>query len=681
MHRRCHLKSHFHAWVSGILRLKFKKEAEKLVVSHLFKKYCRTGFLVWQDITVMASHVRKNQALAFDKIRHVKITSAFAKWWEVVRSIKFINEVVKSFILEQKRKTFEEWSEIVKQQEKWSQSHRCIVGMRQQRCIQKSFRVWQERSLKKRKEREVVYKASVFRRQYTFQGVFQRLKGWMHDRQMKEGFSLLACGKLQNVCMKWAFNAWLRHAGICSKRRAALSKLQQGWDQHLLARTFGEFQELVTQNQHLRRAVVSALKKNHESTMMEKVEAWHWHHCVHFLLQAWIKYAKWKTFWRCMEKEAILTMVQSLQKRVLWAWQRLVREIAIRREEHQQQRFLQREAMVLATRTERKQKLELSSGVFKVWRERFQKAVNISCFINKRKHHMKGSVWSAWLHLAGRSHQAKGLRYQWLQSTLRSTFKTWHEACRKHSEESRNQEAEAASFAAWRCKHIGWLQWTAYVGCCKERVKALDDCLALIQTLQFHEYVKDMIHGWKDYTLERAKRREHSWEAEASYKRHKLADYFTAWHHYTAASKDSASSLRGTIQVYKQRGINHLRATVGSRYRFRQGFGHISHYGNGDIKFHNISTPSVVIEEVNSPVNEFEGSPLPCPSHFTPQVLLESDETYSGKNNGNLDLGPPACFLNEQLWSPARSTEYLSLVVEDDVEDWPFNDGDVAFVR
>lgn len=51
-----------------------------------------------------------------------------------------------------------------------------------------------------------------------------------------------------------------------------------------------------------------------------------------------------------MEQEAKFTLLQSLQKRILWAWQSLVSEISIRREQHQQERFLQREALGLANR-------------------------------------------------------------------------------------------------------------------------------------------------------------------------------------------------------------------------------------------------------------------------------------------------------------------------------------------
>ena len=167
----------------------------------------------------------------------------------------------------------------------------------------------------------------------------------------------------------------------------------------------------------------------------------------------------------------------------------------------------------------------------------------------------------------------------------------------------------------------------------------------------------------------RSRRREQLWAAEAAYKRHKLTDYLAAWHHYTEASKDSASSLRGTIQVYQQRGNNHMRAMSSSRYRFSQGVNHNA-YENDDIDFHvEAANPRVVIEEVNS-----TGEDISQPSRWTRQVLLEnedllpqpSDNYYSTNTtrtttittNGILHCSPHL-LESGPLWNPSRSIQYV----------------------
>lgn len=181
----------------------------------------------------------------------------------------------------------------------------------------------------------------------------------------------------------------------------------------------------------------------------------------------------------------------------------------------------------------------------------------------------------------------------------------------------------------------------------------------------------------------RAKRRELSWAAEASYRRHKLADFLTAWHDYTLASKESASSLKGTIQVYKSSN-SHLHSIAGSRYRFQQGLGHISSYGNDDMSFHNVITPTVVIEEVNSPVEESQGLLIPHPSHWnTSRVLLENDGPHLPPKmpSSNGGLQPLSHLLqNGPSWNPARSIKYLGHEVEDDVDDWSLKDVDMKLI-
>ncbi|MCO5609838.1 hypothetical protein L7F22_064070 [Adiantum nelumboides] len=693
---------------------------------------------------------------------YLQMTWTFSRWKAVVRSLNFKREVEHTADLRKKHKFFCKWAEVVKMQGRWTECQVSVICLRQTRWVKLIFRIWLQRSCDQRKEREGNVKALMFARHCMLSRVFKRFMGWMHGRQMKEGFTLLACGKLQHVYLKRAFDAWLRQVEIHVRKQTAHDQLQRVWDHHLLAKSFNGMQGVVTENWHLKGCVVQAFRYNVMVTKLDKVvflqkqrfchsllqhwrkrtlscnvsrhneqrlkvkilqralhewnifaqnklhldvmarqlstlhsnflrkQCWvHWQfrtekaqYQQQFLLfktfRAWVKYTKMKAFKRCMERDATTIILQSLQKRVLWGWQSLVREIAIRREEHQQQRFLQREAMVLANRTERRQKIESLSAIFKAWQARFQQAVHISMFIERQKVQLKKSVWLSWISWLNLENSARRVRHQWITVVLKSKLNVWRKVCAIQVSKSREREVDAAKFASWKLKRLVWPQWKSYVGSCKERVKALQDCLAIIQTRQDCDWVRGIIRAWRDYTLERGKRREHSWAAEASYKRHKLADYLTAWHDYTAAAKESASSLKGTIQVYQS--SSHFGAMADSMYSFRQGFGHISRYMTEGTSFRDIGAPTVVIEEVGSSVEENEGTVLSHPAQWAmPQALLETEGSSLARFiSSNGGIHSPSQFLqNGTLWNPGRSIKYLGLEIEDDTDNWSLKDVEI----
>ncbi|KAI5061045.1 hypothetical protein GOP47_0023550 [Adiantum capillus-veneris] len=763
MHRRRHLKAFFQSWVYKIVRLKCKKEAKETVKDHVINKFCRTAFLIWRDLTVMARHARNTQWLAASKIRQYRMTWTFSRWKDVVKTLNFKREVEHTADLRKKHKFFCTWAEVVKMQGRWTECQVSVMCMRQKRWVRFLFQIWLQRSCDLKREREGNIKALMFARNCLLLRVFKRFMGWMHGRQMKEGFTLLACGKLQHVYLKRAFDAWLRQVEIHVRKQAAHDQLQRVWDHCLLAKSFNGLQEVITENWRLKGCVIKALQYNVMGTKLHKVVCLQQHHFCHSLLQhwrkrtfscnvsrhneqrfkvktlerafhewksfaqnkmhldvlarklstlhctvlgkqcwlhwqfrtekaqyqqqfrlfktfrTWVKYIKVKAFKRCMQRDAIFMILQSLQKRVLWGWQSLVREISIRREEHQQQRFLQREAMVLANRTERRQKIESLSTIFKAWQARFQQAVNISMFIDRQKFQVKKSIWLSWMSWVNLEGCARRVRHQWIRMILQSSLNVWRKTCTLRISQFREKEAEAAHFASCKLKQLVWPQWKTYVSSCKERVKALQDCLALIQTGQDSDLVRGIIHAWKDYTLERGKRREHSWAAEASYKRHKLADYLNAWHDYTAAAKESASSLKGTIQVYQ--GSNcHFRAMADSMYRFRRGIGHVSSYMADSPSFRDIGVPTIVIEEVSSPVEEREGAVLSHPAQWAmPPALLETEGSPLARlmsNNGSIH-SQSQLLRNGPQWSSGRSIKYLGLEIEDDIDDWSLKDVDI----
>ncbi|KAH7282884.1 hypothetical protein KP509_35G051400 [Ceratopteris richardii] len=760
MHRRLHLRFFFQSWNHKIAQLKFKQKANETVRNHIMNKFCRMAFLIWRDLTVMARHARNAQWIAVNKIHQQRMTWIFSKWRDVVRTMNFINEVLESATLRSKKKIFIKWIGIVKMQRKIEEIQVCVSSMKRERWLRLLFQWWLHRSFELKKEREGSTAAMIFARSFMLSRVLQRFKQWMHDRQMKEGFSMLASGKLQHVYMKRAFDGWVKHVENRIRKDIACQKLQQISNHYLLAKYFSIIQEIVAANGYLRRTVIEALQVNVTTMKLNKVILWRqqryrlsllqqWHkrtissmmvrdikkqfslnvlrrgfydwklyveskerlntlvirlsiyHAAflrrkywlqwqfqaekalyqqQFLLfktlKAWSKYSKMKLFRRYLEHNATSMILQSLQKRILWGWQSYVREISIRREEHQQQRFLEREAKGLAKRTERRQKIEFLSSVFRAWKERFQHVTSILMFLDKKNSQLKRSVWVFWTSWASLSGRARRLRQQWIRSILHSGLNAWRNACTLRICQSKEREAEAARFASWKFLSFVWPRWKSYVAHGRKRAEALQYCLSLIQTIQESNLLRGIIRAWKDYALERGKRREHSWAAEATYKRHKLADYLTAWHDYTAASKESASSLKGTIQVYK--GSNHrVHSLANSMYRFHQAFGMIPNFGVHTTCFHDIGAPAVVIEEVSSPVEESQGAIIAHPSHWSSSQEIElNDEAQDlprlTSNNEDYfqSQGDPS--LNK-----SNLIEYLGLEIEDDVDDWSLNDTDI----
>jgi hypothetical protein len=127
--------------------------------------------------------------------------------------------------------------------------------MREKRTVGIVFQDWLQKTHLKRTEAERNHAALLFLRKGMFIKVFKTLQGWMHDRQMKKGFALLAFGKIQHMYMKWAFSSWRRQIEIYARCRAASYHLVRVSNQCLLARVLGEMLELVEENWILRRKV------------------------------------------------------------------------------------------------------------------------------------------------------------------------------------------------------------------------------------------------------------------------------------------------------------------------------------------------------------------------------------------------------------------------------------------
>ncbi|EFJ16684.1 hypothetical protein SELMODRAFT_421817 [Selaginella moellendorffii] len=277
---------------------------------------------------------------------------------------------------------------------------------------------------------------------------------------------------------------------------------------------------------------------------------------VYRCFKKWIDHSEQGAFWRCKQKQVTFIILQSLEKRIIWAWHGLVRGIAVRREEHYQQRLIQREAMGMASRTERRQKTELLHGILLVWKCKTQLSRTAMALLNKWKVQLKRYIWSHWQALVTQSRTFRHVKWKWMLTVKRNSFVLWRRASWSRIKANQKYEFEAAKVAESRCLKKAWLQWKALLRYNHERVRVLKECLELIQAGQFWETIREIMNAWGDYANQRNKRRERLWSAEAAYKKHKLIDYFSAWRHYTRASIDSAAKLRGSIQVYNNRNIN-----------------------------------------------------------------------------------------------------------------------------
>ncbi|EFJ32630.1 hypothetical protein SELMODRAFT_407642 [Selaginella moellendorffii] len=277
---------------------------------------------------------------------------------------------------------------------------------------------------------------------------------------------------------------------------------------------------------------------------------------VYRCFKKWIDHSEQGAFWRCKQKQVTFIILQSLEKRIIWAWHGLVRGIAVRREEHYQQRLIQREAMGMASRTERRQKTELLHGILLVWKCKTQLSRTAMALLNKWKVQLKRYIWSHWQALVTQSRTFRHVKWKWMLTVKRNSFVRWRRASWSRIKANQKYEFEAAKVAESRCLKKAWLQWKALLRYNHERVRVLKECLELIQAGQFWETIREIMNAWGDYANQRNKRRERLWSAEAAYKKHKLIDYFSAWRHYTRASIDSAAKLRGSIQVYNNRNIN-----------------------------------------------------------------------------------------------------------------------------
>ena len=143
------------------------------------------------------------------------------------------------------------------------------------------------------------------------------------------------------------------------------------------------------------------------------------------------------------------------------------------------------------------------SNIFKAWQARFHQAVNISSFMKRSDKKTKQCVWSIWWSMVMQSHSEKTLRDQWVKKLLHSTLDKWCKAFHYNIEEFKRREAGAAAFSDRKRMYNTWFEWISYVSSCKDRLKVLHDCVALIQSGQSCNSLRELIHIWKDYTSER----------------------------------------------------------------------------------------------------------------------------------------------------------------------------------
>ncbi|KAJ7549044.1 hypothetical protein O6H91_07G037700 [Diphasiastrum complanatum] len=446
---------------------------------------------------------------------------------------------------------------------------------------------------------------------------------WHLRSQVMQGFHKHLYAKKMDKASSWhknqlvgmSLNQWYKvvkrtqilKAGIMKLQFRSLSRMYHKW------RSFFSHQTaLSTRTKVLSSHYRSKVLNRHWAHWQARAESAQYEH--QFLLfksfKKWSKYAKGNALWRSKEQVATQTILQSLQKRIIWAWHSLVRELAIRREEHQQQRFLHREAMGMATRTERRLKMELLYLATKAWRNRVHLTNSMAALINKHNLALKQDVWTGWVLLVDRSSKEMELKWRWLFAMLKNHFSMWQKATKEQLQEVANQGIQAAKFLNWKHVKKTWVQWRSQSESGKERAKVLQECTHLIQSGLFWDTVREILHVWSDYALERNRQRERSWAAEASYKRRKLADYFSAWHHYTLASTESAFTLQGSIQIYHQAKSSKssmqeppYRSIDGDKteYRFQNTFVGIPNYTPHFGKSSALATASqkVIIEEVS----------------------------------------------------------------------------------
>ena len=136
-----------------------------------------------------------------------------------------------------------------------TESHIAVAYMQERRTAGVIFQNWLQKTHLKRNETERNHTALIFQRQCMFVKVFKIFQVWMQDRQMKKGFALLACGKIQHLYMKWAFSSWRRQIEIYARSRAASYHLVRVSNQYFLSRVLEEMMEVVEENWRLRRAV------------------------------------------------------------------------------------------------------------------------------------------------------------------------------------------------------------------------------------------------------------------------------------------------------------------------------------------------------------------------------------------------------------------------------------------
>jgi hypothetical protein len=142
-------------------------------------------------------------------------------------------------------------------------------------------------------------------------------------------------------------------------------------------------------------------------------------------------------------------------------------------------------------------------SIFKVWQARLHQALSISSFRKRSDEKTKAYVWSLWYLLAGQSQSAKTVRDLRVKKLLYAALNKWRKAFRNSVEELRKREASAAAFWNQKCMYTTWFEWISYMRSCKERLKCLQDCIALIESRRSFNLLRELVHIWDDYTSER----------------------------------------------------------------------------------------------------------------------------------------------------------------------------------